>query len=54
VRGFPGFEEKDNVSNFPLGREVGETEDSVEKVGEEYDIGRCEVGERRVQLVGDP
>jgi hypothetical protein len=83
VRGFPGFEYKDNVSNFPLGREIGEPEDSVEEVGEEYDsdrgqfsedftgdevvswrfsgvevedgsmdIGRCEVRERGVQLVG--
>jgi hypothetical protein len=72
------------VCNFPLGREVGNTEDSVEEVGEEYDsdkgkfledctsyevitwrfsgveledgskdIGRCEVRNRRVQLVGD-
>jgi hypothetical protein len=40
VGGFPGLEEKDNVSNFPLGREVGETEDSVEEVGEKYDSDR--------------
>jgi hypothetical protein len=84
VGGFPGLEEKDDVRNFPLGREVGETEVSVEEIGEEYDsdkgqffedftsyeviawrfsgveledgsmdIGRCEVGDRRVQLVGD-
>jgi hypothetical protein len=39
---FPGLEEKDNVSNFPLGREVGEMEDSVEEVGVEYDErSRC-------------
>jgi hypothetical protein len=40
VGGFPGLEEKDNVSIFPLGREVGETEESVEVVGEEYDSDR--------------
>jgi hypothetical protein len=40
VGGFPGLEEKDDVGNFPLGREVGKTEDSVEEVGEEYDSDR--------------
>jgi hypothetical protein len=40
VGGFPGLEKKDDVRNFPLGREVGETEDSVEEVGEECDSDR--------------
>jgi hypothetical protein len=34
---FPRFQDKDDLCNFPLGREVVEKQDGIEQLGEIFD-----------------